>query len=100
MSGNRQKNKVIGKDYLFRQFQAYNNIRNEYYRILERKIARLYLKIDLMQSVLNQKNIVISFAEIDELTDAEIDEMFAPQPEEPDSGGETQPIEDSGDEDE
>ena len=99
MSAN-EKNKVIGKDYLFRQFQAYNNIRNEYYRILERKIARLYLKIDLMQSVLNQKNIVISFAEIDELTDAEIDEMFAPEPEESGSGGETQPIEDSGDEDE
>ena len=77
MGGN-NVNKVVGREYLFRQFVNYNNINKLNMRILDRKIARLFLKIDHMQSVLNQNNITVDFTDIDSLTDAEIDEMFTP----------------------
>lgn len=73
-----KKNKVIGKDYLFRQFQLYDARAKEQLLVLDRKIARLYLKIDHMQSILRQNNITVDFTDIDSLTDEEIDEMFTP----------------------
>ncbi len=77
MSGDANRlNKVINKDYLFRQFQAYNNLNKQFLRALDRKLARLYLRIDEMQTVLNQNNITVDFTDIDALTDEEIDELF------------------------
>lgn len=79
--------KVVGKEYLFRQFQLYDVHAREQMRVLDRKIARLYLKIDQMQTVLSQNNITVDFTDIDALTDAEIDEMFSP------SAGQSEPAE-------
>ena len=76
MSGNNQVNKVIGREYLFRQFVAYNNLNKQYLRILDRKIARLVLRLDKVQEVLHDNNIDVDFTDIDELTDSEIDAMF------------------------
>ena len=72
----RQVNKVIGREYLYRQFVAYNNINKLNLKDLLRRIVRLSLKVDEIQTVLSQNNIDVDFTDIDSLTDAEIDEMM------------------------